>query len=451
VTPFPMGGGRLSQKVYVERMIEELSRSGLYDPKTVERLALLLISPQGPQEISRKERVFTERLFGKHVEQIMRDGLAAFHPLAGRSSSASGNLIRCQIKEFLGYGNMGPVFAVTFQDQPFALKIYSSHAVQDMIRVHGKFGLAGLLHDLGAEDQPTFLSKLGVKVLAKKPKGIYARCKKVVRIHNVGADGEFIYILMDMLAVDTINRMDPRPLGADLIDYALWAIDCVTGLCHLHVEERRLHLNVRPEAFVLRNVRSQDRLPKYSFFHFPDLFSRPVSGPSTEKEFVLVDHLDTSADVEDRAPKGLATVGSWLFVPPEVIMQLLKTLKEDHTRHVVDREGFEETRTINLKRSQMDDTWALGLTLHQFFSGGALPFRDPKSLTDMIDTILLSKFDFSQIPPEFRPLIEAMLTKDPAARFHKVLDGCPDKIKGRKVMAEALLYKLELCALGMKN
>jgi len=90
------------------------------------------------------------------------------------------------------------------------------------------------------------------------------------------------------------------------------------------------------------------------------------------------------------------------------------------------------------------------LTLYQFLSGGALPFRDPKSLTDMINSILLSKFDFSQIPPEFRPILEAMLAKEPAARFHKVLDGCPEKVKSRKVMAEALLYKLELCALGMK-
>jgi serine/threonine protein kinase len=166
---------------------------------------------------------------------------------------------------------------------------------------------------------------------------------------------------------------------------------------------------------------------------------------------VLVDHLDTSADVADRGLKGLGTVGSWLFVPPEVVMQLLKALKEDYTRHIQGKEGFEETRTINLKRSQMDDIWALGLTLYQFLSGGAMPFRDPKSLTDMINAILLSKFDFSVIPPEFRGLVEAMLTKEPAARFHKVLDDCPDKIKSRKVMAEALLYKLELCALGVKG
>jgi len=320
-------------------MIEELCRSGLYDSKTVERLALLLISPQGPREISRKERIFTEKFFGRRVEQIMADGVVSFPSLVRRSSSGSRDMIECRIKDFLGYGNMGPVFAVTFQDQPFALKIYLAHAVQDMVRIHGKFGLAGLLHDLDTEDQPAFLSKLGEKVLAKKPKGVYARCKKVVKIHYVGADGEFIYILMDMLAVDTINRMDPRPLGAGLIDYAFWAIDCMAGLCHLHVEERRLHLNVRPEAFVLRNVTSQDRLPKYSFFHFPDRFSRPATAPSSEKEFVLVDHLDTSADVADRGPRGLGTVGSWLFAPPEALMQLLKSLKEDYTRHIVNKQG----------------------------------------------------------------------------------------------------------------
>ena len=432
-------------------MIEELSRAGLYDPKTIERLALLIISPQGPHEISRKERIFTERLFGQRVEEMMREGAVSFPSVVPRTSAASGNMIRCQVKEFLGYGNMGPVFSVAFQDQPFALKIYSAHAVQDMLRVHGKFGLAGLLHDVDVEDQPTFLSRLGEKVLAKKPKGVYARCKKVVKIHHVGADAEYIYILMDMLAVDTINRMDPRPLGAELIDYAFWAIDCITGLCHLHVEERRLHLNVRPEAFVLRNVKKQERLPKYSFFHFPDRFPRPSASPSSEKEFVLVDHLDTSADAADRSPKGLGTVGSWLFVPPEVVMQLLKSLKEDYTLYDSSKGSFEEKRTINLRRSQMDDIWALGLTLYQFLSGGTLPFRDPKSLTVMIDAILLSKFDFSQIPPEFRSLMEAMLNKDPAVRFHKVLEGCPEKIKSRKVMAEVLLYKFELCALGMKN
>ena len=66
----------------------------------------------------------------------------------------------------------------------------------------------------------------------------------------------------------------------------------------------------------------------------------------------------------------------------------------------------------------------------------------------MINSILLLKFDFSQIPEDFRPLIEAMLTKDVTQRFHRVFEGCPDNVKVRKVMAEAILYKLEVLSLG---
>jgi serine/threonine protein kinase len=213
------------------------------------------------------------------------------------------------------------------------------------------------------------------------------------------------------------------------------------------VEERRLHLNVRPEAFVIKDAKGQERLPKYSFFHFPKQFLRSGAVPSLNREFVLVDHLDTSVDVADRGSKGLGTVGSWLFVPPEVIMQLLKSLREDYARHVQEKEPADPQRTIRLKRSQMDDIWALGLTLYQFVTEGRLPFRDPKSLTDMINAILLSKFDFSHMESRIRTLLEAMLQKDPGIRFQKVFEGCPEKIKTRKVMAEAILYRLELLAL----
>lgn len=441
----------MSAKIYVERMIEELSALGVYDPKTLERLAILIIAPQGPFEIGRKERVFTEKVFGQRVDSIIKDGVASFPRLARQGPSASGDILKCEVKRFLGYGNMGPVFEVALGGQPFALKMYSSHEIQDMISIHGKFGLAGLLQDLESEDQPTFLSKLGEKVLSKKPKGIYARSKKIVKVHYVGLDADYIYILMDMLAVDTMNRVDIKHLGASTSDVVFWAIDCAVGLCHLHVEERRLHLNVRPEAFVIKDSRGQERLPKFSFFHFPKQFLRSHAVPSLEREFVLVDHLDTSVDVSDRAAKGLGTVGSWLFVPPEVIMQLLKSLREDYAQRVQEKRMDDLPCTIKLKRSQMDDVWALGLTLYQFVSEGKLPFRDPKSLTDMINAILLSKFDFSHIEPSTRNLIEAMLQKDPAIRFQKLFEGCPEKIKTRKVMAEAILYKLELLALEGQN
>jgi serine/threonine protein kinase len=441
----------LAEKILVERMISELIDLGLYDSKTLERLDILLISNRHPAEISTRERAFTEQVFGKRVERMMEEGSVAFPSLARQKSTPPGDIVRCEVTKFLGYGNMGPVFAVSVGTDPYALKMYSYREIQEMIAIHGKFGLAGLLQDIESQDQPDFLSRFGEKVLAKKPKGVYARSKKIVKIHNVGKEGEYIYLLMDLLAVDTINRVSPADLGADISDILSWAIDCATGLCHLHVEDRRLHLNVRPEAFVVKELKGEERLPKYSFFHFPQQFLRPKTGPCMSREFVLVDHLDTSVDVADRGAKGLGTVGSWLFVPPEVILQLLKALKEDYTHHHVQGEPYESLKTIQLRRSQMDDIWALGLTLYQFLSDGKLPFRDPKSLTDMINAILLSKFEFSHIHPTLRGLLADMLNKDPNVRFQKIMDGCPDKIKTRKVLAEAILYKLEVLGLNRGN
>jgi serine/threonine protein kinase len=441
----------LAEKIPVERMIAELCACGLYDRHTLERLALLVNPLKDTTDIGRKERTFIEKAFVKRVQEISTQGTVSFHALARTPDASPGAVITCRADNFLGYGNMGPVFAVTVKDKPFALKIYSVPQVQEMVRIHGPLGLGGMLQDLSQEESPTFLSKLGQKVLARKPASVYARSRKIVKIHNVGQEGEYIYLLMDLLAVDTINRVDPAKLGGNLIDLVSWATDCTLGLCQLHAEERRLHLNVRPEAFVRRDVRDSGRMPRFTFFHFPQKYPRPEGCPSLKTEFLLVDHFDTSLDVRHKGRTGLGTVGSWLFVPPEVILELLKSLKADHTRYVLERTPVDEQRSINLKRSQMDDIWALGLTLYQFLSGGRLPFTDLHSITGMINSILLSKFDFTPIPADFRPLIQAMLCKDTKMRFQGVFEGCPESIKSRKVMAEAILYKLEVLSLGCSS
>jgi serine/threonine protein kinase len=437
----------MAEKIHAERLIHELSLAGVYDPVSIEKLAILVRTTAESNEIGRRERVLTEKVFRERMQQIKKDGEIRFRKFARAKSG--GDFVNCQVNQFLGYGNMGPVFAVSVDQQPFALKIYSSFELQDMMRIHGNFGLAGMLKDLPNEDSPTFLSKFGQKILAKKPTGVYARCKKIVKIHNVGEDGDYVYILMDLLGVDTLNRITSDLQGSDLLDLCLWALDCAVGLCHLHVEERRLHLNIRPEAFVRRDVTEGNRLPKFTFFHFPRKYPRDKEAPSLKTEFVLVDHFDTSVNAADRDPKGLGTVGSWLFVPPETIMQLLKTLRQDHTRFIIEGERFGGERTVKLKRSQMDDIWALGLTLYHFLSGGRIPFKAPTTVTEMINSELLSKFDFSPVPPQFRRLLEAMLDKEPSQRFQRVLEGCPDDIRSRKVLAEAVLYKLEIAALEL--
>lgn len=437
---------RVAEKIPVSRLIGELREVGLYDAHTQRRLDILASSSQDHAEISQKERTLTEHVFSDLIEIIRQEGSVRFVTLAG-GDTAPQTRVTCNIQEFLGFGNMGPVYSVMVNNKHYALKIYSAREVQQIVNIHGNFGLAGILAHSESAGQPALLSDLGQKVLARKPKGIYARSRRIVKIHNVGVQGNYLYLLMDMLDVDPINKIDPAQLGGSLADLVSWAVDCVVALCQLHVEERRLHLNIRPEAFISLKVKGENRQPKYTFFNYPKQFYRPPDGPAANIEYILVDHLDNSIEVSDKGPKGIGTVGGWLYLPPEAILVLLKALREDYRTFVERRAPFDKPRTIKLKRTQLDDIWALGLTLYQFLSRGKSPFGDPKSLADMVNSILLTKFDFSVIEPEFQELLSAMLEKEPKKRFARVLEGCPERIVSRKALSEALLYKLEQIAM----
>ncbi len=443
-------------------MIEALKTTGLYDPYTHRKLHVLASTFMGADEISGKERVVIELLFKKHIEEITAQGKIRFRSLiAGAKPQVRGYTGRdpkkdkklrpdeviCQVQQFLGFGNMGPVYAVTVDGKPHALKIYSAREIKDVVDIHGKFGLGGILYDLEERDPSERLSSLGQNVLDRKERGVYGRSRRIVKVHDVGIEGDYMYLLMDLLDVDPISKLDPASLGGDLMDLVSWAVDCTVGLCHLHVEERRLHLNIRPEAFIKQTVKDGKRQPKYTYFFYPKTFSRTPGGPSNTTEFIMVDHFDNSVDVADKEPKGLATVGSWLFLPPEQILQLLKELKEDYGNYVERGTPVNAQRTIKLKRSQMDDVWALGLTLYQFLAGGKSPFGEPGNLAHMVNSILLTKFDFSPIEVRFRDLLASMLDKDPKKRFQRLLAGCPERVISRKVLAEAVLYKLEMLAM----
>ena len=433
----------MREKIPISRLIDSLREVKLYDSHTMRKLDVLTTAKDGPPEISQKERNAIQNLFSPLTKKISRDGLIQFKVLAPQEKIKRGEKIDCVVTGFLGFGNMGPVYAVRVDNQPYALKIYSAEEVKDITEFHGRFGLAGVLQELESQDAGASLTGLGKKILARKAKGTYGSCKRVVKIHNVGSDSDYMYVLMDMLAVDPINRVDLAAMGGDVLDLISWAVDCAVGLCTLHIEERRLHLNIRPEAFIKREVKGTKRLPVYSFFHFPKKFHRSPDGPSAKTDFILVDHFDTSIEVADKARKGLGTVGSWLYLPPEQILELLRLLRADYDRYVEQKAEWEHFKTILLRRSQMDDIWALGLTYYQLFSGGKLPVQQAKTLAGMVNSVLLTEFDFSPVPHPFRELTSALLTKDPKERFKLILKGCPEKIRDRRVLAEAILFKLE--------
>ncbi|MGO9123074.1 MAG: hypothetical protein ACLQPD_36315 [Desulfomonilaceae bacterium] len=433
----------MREKIPISRLIDCLREVRVYDSHTMRKLHVLTTARDGPPEISQKERNAIQDLFSPLTEKISRDGLIQFKVLTPQEKVKRGEKIDCAVTKFLGFGNMGPVYAVRVDNHSYALKIYSADEVKDITEFHGRFGLAGVLQEVESQDAGASLTGLGKKVLARKAKGTYGSCKRVVKIHNVGSDNDYMYVLMDMLAVDPINRVDLAVMGGDVLDLISWAVDCAVGLCTLHVEERRLHLNIRPEAFIKREVKGAQRLPVYSFFHFPKKFPRSSDGPSATTDFILVDHFDTSIEVADKVRKGLGTVGSWLYLPPEQILELLRLLREDYDRYVGQKAEREHFKTILLRRSQMDDIWALGLTYYQLFSGGKLPVQQARTLAGMVNSVLLTEFDFSPVPHPFRELTSALLTKDPKERFKLILKGCPEKIRDRKVLAEAVLFKLE--------
>ncbi len=438
----------VDEKIPIPRLIEGLRDARVYDELTQNRLDILAATFEAGEEITQKERHVVRNIFADRIEEIQNTGAISFRSLTGPHELAPKGIISCEVKDFLGFGNMGPVYSVKVEGKPFALKMHSAKEIEETTRLHGKFGLAGILHDFESRDKPTMLSELGQKVLARKPKKEYGRTRRIVTVHDVGQDGDSVFLLMDLLAVDPIHTVNPADLGGDFMDVITWSVDCAVALAQLHVEERRLHLNIRPEAFIRKAVKGRERLPKFTFFHFPRKFPRREDSAGLKTEFVMVDHLDTSVDISDREPKGLGTVGSWLFLPPERIVELLKILREDYNSCVVRQQALEGPRTIRLKRTQMDDIWALGLTFYQFLSGGEAPFGRPTNLSEMVNGILLTRFDYSRIERRLRTLVASMLTKDPQKRFKRVMTGTPDKIRDRKVMAEAVLYKLEYIGIG---
>ena len=440
----------MTQKIGITQLIEGLRQKGVYDVFTQRKLDPLTSTFQGAAEITKKERVLTQQVFGSLIDQIDKTGEIRFFDLTDAAKGPSAARVLCEAQQFLGFGNTGPVYSVTFEKKPYALKIYSAAQLHELVQAHGKFGLAGVLYDLEQEEHAATLTDLGKQVLRRKPSGVYARARRLVQIHKVGQSGDYLFLLMELLAVDPIGKVDPADMGGDLVDLVSWAVDCAVGLCHLHVEERRLHLNLRPEAFIKKQSQPSSRLPKYTFFHYPKTYYRPPSSACLTTEFIMVDHLDNSVDIGDSAPKGLGTVGSWPFMPPEAILYLLQTLRSDYQEFVQLGKPLEGERTLKMKRSQMDDIWALGVTLYQFLSGGKFPFGEPKNLGDMVNSILLTKFDFSPIDKLLRDLLSSMLDKDPKKRFQRLLDGCPEKIQSRRALAEAVLFKLEQIAVRLQ-
>ena len=109
------------------------------------------------------------------------------------------------------------MYAVTVEGQPFALKIYSAAGLNDMMQTHGTFGLTGVLFEKAEEGSPQGLSDIGQKVLARKAKGVYGRCNRIVKVHRVGQDSDRWFLLMDLLEVDPISKVDPAQMGGELV------------------------------------------------------------------------------------------------------------------------------------------------------------------------------------------------------------------------------------------
>jgi len=143
------------EKIPISKLINCLREVRVYDSHTMRKLDILTAATEGPPEISQKERTATQGLFSPLTEQISRDGLIQFKALAPHEKIRPGEKITCALTQFLGFGNMGPVYAVRVNNQPYALKIYSADHVKDLTEFHGRFGLAGALDGLEGQDAGT--------------------------------------------------------------------------------------------------------------------------------------------------------------------------------------------------------------------------------------------------------------------------------------------------------
>ncbi len=435
----------MPEKISVSRLIEDLEAKGVYDFLTQRKLETLNKDAVTASSIWEKERFQTQRVFSEYLEKLETDGFLTFKPLVKWELNNAKGMALCEIDRFLGYGNEGPVYSVNIKGKPFALKLYSAAELNYLAKAHGRYGLGGFLLDVQSIDVMD-LSKLGAEILSKKEKGIYARSKKIVQLHNVGVVDNLVCLVMDLLDVDPISKLKPLEMGAAPEDTIAWAIDCAIGLCQLHLEEQRLHLNIRPEAFIRRSRQKEKRLPKYTFFHYPKAYKRSEGSMAQEIEFIMVDHMDNSVETSDKNAKGMATFGAWTHLAPETLMTTLKSLREDYETYIQKGESVQSPLTIKAHRTQMEDIWALGLTLYQFLADGKYPFGDLTNLSEMVNSILLKPIDFSLVPDHMAEIIKILLEKDPKKRYQALMKGLPSEISQRKSAAQALLYRLELMA-----
>lgn len=435
----------MPEKISVARLIDDLEAKGVYDFLTQRKLGTLNKDTVTASSIWEKERFQTQRVFSEYLEKLETDGYLTFKPLVKWDLNNTKGMVVCEIDRFLGYGNEGPVYSVKIKGKPFALKLYSAAELNYLAKAHGRYGLGGFLLDVQSIDAMD-LSKLGSEILSKKEKGIYARSKKIVQLHNVGLVDNLVCLVMDLLDVDPISKLKPLEIGAKSEDTLTWAIDCAIGLCQLHLEEQRLHLNIRPEAFIRRSCQKDKRLPKYTFFHYPKSYKRSEGSISQEIEFIMVDHMDNSVETGDKNPKGMATFGAWTHMAPETLMATLKQLREDYEMYIQKGVGVQTPQTIKFHRTQMEDIWALGLTLYQFLADGKYPFGALTNLGEMVNSILLKPIDFSLVPDHMVEIIKILLEKDPKKRFLSLIKGLPPELVERKSAAQALLYRLELMA-----